>query len=194
MKKILILCLMIFTIVSCKNKNKISESIPEGELEVLVLCSGKEYFTNDKFFRSSGLGESLDQSSSKKKALSNARSEMAISINVLIKGVVDNYVNSREFNNREEVSERFESLMREIVNQKLIGTKIICERVVKIQSGNIQGMPLTYYKTYVAIELGSNELISLYNQRLSKDERTRIDYDYEQFKETFDKEMQKLSK
>jgi hypothetical protein len=35
-------------------------------------------------------------------------------------------------------------------------------------------------------------LVATYNERLSKDERLKIDYDYEKFKETFDKEMEKL--
>jgi hypothetical protein len=31
-----------------------------------------------------------------------------------------------------------------------------------------------------------------YNENLSKDERLKIDYDYEKFKDTFDKEMEKM--
>jgi molecular chaperone DnaK (HSP70) len=30
-----------------------------------------------------------------------------------------------------------------------------------------------------------------YNERLSKDEKLKIDYDYEKFKDTFNKEMEK---
>lgn len=48
------------------------------------------------------------------------------------------------------------------------------------------------YKTYIAIELSADELVASYNERLTKDERLKIDYDYEKFKETFDKEMEKL--
>jgi hypothetical protein len=49
------------------------------------------------------------------------------------------------------------------------------------------------YKTYIAIELSADELVSKYNERLSKDEKLKIDYDYEKFKETFNKEMDKMS-
>jgi hypothetical protein len=48
------------------------------------------------------------------------------------------------------------------------------------------------YKTYIAIELSADELVAKYNERLSQDERLKIDYDYEKFKETFEKEMDKL--
>lgn len=183
-KNFFILSLIAISIFSCKSKKEVQEVVPDGEVEVKVLCSGPEYFTDDKSFRANNLGESLDQATAKKKALSNARADLASSINTTIKGVIDNYVNSREMNNREEVSERFEGLTREVLDQKISGTKIICEKMMKVQStGN--------YKCYIAIELSAQDLLSAYNERLSKDERLRIDYDYEKFKETFEKEMQK---
>lgn len=167
-------------IAGCKGKEK----LPKGEQEVNVPCSGPDYFTNKTHFRANSIGESQDQVTSKRKALTNARAELAASISTMVKTVTDNYVNSREFNNREEIEERFESLNREIVNQKLSGTRTICEKLVKTPQGA--------YKTYIAIELSADDLVSEYNQRLTKDERLRIDYDYEKFKETFDKEMEKL--
>ena len=111
--------------------------------------------------------------------------DLASAINTQLKGVIDNYVNSREMNNKEEVAERFEGLTREVLDQKLSGTKTICEKVMKVNAtGN--------YKTYVAIELSAQDLLAAYNERLSSDERLRIDYDYEKFKETFEAEMNKL--
>ncbi|MBN8577667.1 MAG: LPP20 family lipoprotein [Cytophagales bacterium] len=164
----------------CKGKEK----IPAGEKEVVVPCSGSDYFTTNKFFRANSIGESQDQVTSKKKALTNARNELAQAINTTVKTVTDNYVNSREFNNKEEVEERFESLNREVVDQTLSGIRTLCEKLVRTEQGT--------YKTYVAIELSADELVSKYNERLTKDERLKIDYDYEKFKETFEKEMAKM--
>lgn len=174
---------------SCKSKKKQAEAEaakpPGGETEIKVMCSGPEFFTDDKVFRANNLGESQDQATSKKKAMANARADLASSIQTTIKGVIDNYVNSRELNNKEEVAERFEGLTREVLDQKLVGVKTICEKQVTVNAtGN--------YKTYVAIELSAQDLLAAYNERLSKDERLRIDYDYEKFKDTFDKEMEKL--
>lgn len=167
---------------NCKGKEK--TKAPKGETEVVVPCSGPDFFTTSKFFRANSIGESLDQVTSKKKALANARAELAASIQTTVKAVTDNYTNSREMNNKEEVEERFEQLNREIVDQQLSGLKTICEKLMKTEDGN--------YKTYIAIELSADELVAKYNERLSKDERLKIDYDYEKFKETFDKEMEKL--
>jgi hypothetical protein len=168
-------------ISGCSKKSK----LPKGETEINIPCSGSDYFTNSKFFRANSLGESMDLVAAKKKALSNARGELAASISTTVKGVTDNYLNSREMNNKEEVEERFEQLNREIVNQRLEGIKTICEKQVKTADGT--------YKTYIAIELSADDLVSSYNERLSKDDRLKIDYDYEKFKETFDKEMEKFS-
>ncbi len=174
-------------LTACKKKQAVVETPnPAGETEVFVHCSGPEYFTNDKVFRANALGESMDQSTAKKKAMSNARQDLASSINTQVKAVIDNYVNSREMNNREEVGERYESLAREVVDQKLTGTKTICEKLMRVDAtGN--------YKAYVAIELSAQDLLSAYNERLSSDERLRIDYDYEKFKETFNQEMERMN-
>jgi hypothetical protein len=133
------------------------------------------------------VGESLDQMTSKNKALSAARGLLAADINTQIKRVIDTYFNSREMNNREEVSERYEGLSREVVDQQLKGVKVICEKQATVNAtGN--------YKTYVAIELSAQDLLAAYNERLSSDERLRVDYDYEKFKETFEAEMNKMGK
>lgn len=167
-------------IAGCKSKEK----LPQGEQEIIVPCSGPDYFTNNKYFRSNSIGESQDQVTSKKKALTNARNELAQSIQTTVKTVTDNYVNSREMNNKEQVEERFESLNREVVDQTLSGVRTLCEKLVKTEQGT--------YKTYVALELSADELVAKYNERLSKDEMLKIDYDYEKFKDTFEKEMAKM--
>lgn len=174
-------------LTACKKKKEVVDTPPTGETEIKVMCSGPEFFTNDKVFRQNAVGESLDQMTSKNKALSAARGLLAADINTQIKRVIDSYVNSREMNNREEVAERYEGLTREVVDQKLSGVKTICEKQVTVNgTGN--------YKTYIAIELSAQELLAAYNERLSSDERLRVDYDYEKFKETFEAEMNKLGK
>lgn len=168
---------------SCKKKDL--QAPPAGEVLIEEYCASPEYFSNNKFFRANGLGESMDQATAKKKAFSNARADLASAVSTTIKGTIDNYVNSREFNNVEEVEERFEGLTREVIDQELNGTKTICQKVVKVtESGK--------YKYYVAIELSGQDMLTKMNERLGSDERLKIDYDYEKFKETFEKEMEKM--
>jgi hypothetical protein len=166
-------------VTGCKGKEK----TPKGETEVIIPCSGPDFFTTNKVFRANSSGESMDMNVAKQKARSNAEGELARSIQVTVKAVTDNYVNSREMNNKEEVEERFESLNRQVVDQTLQGIRIICEKNMKTQAGT--------YKIYLALELGADELLKKYNERLSTDDRLKIDYDYEKFKDTFEKEMEK---
>lgn len=181
--KVLALGAMGVFVIGCKGSKDVAA--PKGEVEIVVPCSGPDYFTSNKVFRSNSIGESMDQVTSKKKALTNARNELAASIQTTVNTVTDSYVNSREFNNQEELEEKFESLNREIVKQKLSGIRTICEKLVRTQEGR--------YKTYIAIELSADELVAEYNERLSSDERLKIDYDYEKFKDTFEKEMEKMN-
>lgn len=175
-----------FLIDGCKSKEKVAKVEDQGEKLIEVYCSGPDYQSNNEFFRANQVGESVDQATAKKKAQSNARAELASAIETTVKAVIDNYVNSRELNNVEEAEERFESLSREVVNQKLTGVNTICEKTTKTSDGK--------YKTYIAIELAGDELMSALNERLSKDAKLKIDYDYEQFKKTFEDEMNKMEK
>lgn len=183
-KGILMLTALVSLLIisGCKSKEKAVKD--SGETLIEVYCSGPEYFADGEYFRANQVGESVDQATAKKKALSNARADLASSVETTIKGVIDNYVNSRELNNVEEAEERFESLTREVINQKLTGVKTICEKTTKTDDGK--------YKTYIAIELSGDDLMNAMNERLSKDAKLKIDYDYEQFKKTFDEEMKKF--
>lgn len=165
---------------SSKIKQAAKEPAPAGEQEIRILCSGPEFFSDKNTFRANAVGESLDQETSRKKARNNAKSDLAGSINTTIKSVIDNYVSSREVNNVEEVSEKFEGLTREVINQELSGVKTICERIVKAGDK---------YKTYLAIEMSGEDLVESINERLSKEQQLKVDYDYQKFKDTFEKEM-----
>jgi len=184
--------LMIAALVSvavisgCKSKEKAASTKDQGETLIEVYCSGPEFQSNNEYFRANQVGESVDQATAKKKAMSNARADLASAIQTRVKAVIDNYVNSRELNNVEEAEERFESLSREVIDQELTGVKTLCEKTTKTSTGN--------YKTYIALELAGDELMNAMNARLSQDDKLKIDYDYEQFKKTFDAEMEKMAK
>jgi len=185
MKKLTYSSLVLFALagavmIGCKGKEK----LPKGETAVNIPCSGPDYFTNKNFFRANSMGESSDLVVSKKKGMDNARAELAAAIQSTVKTVTDNYVNSREFNNKEDLEERFEQLNRTIVDQTLSGIKMIWSTIVLLSCKS--------FRTYVAIELSASDIVQKYTENLSKDQRLKIDYDYEKFKETFDKEMEKM--
>ena len=173
-------------VVGCKSKKEVGVTPKEqGEILLEQYCSGKDFFSDKKTFRASAIGESLDQMTSKKKARSNAQSELAKTINSTMQIVGDNYVSSTEFNNKEEVTESFNEMARTIVNEELRGAVKICEKFTQTSSGK--------YKCYMAIELSAEKLVAKYHERLSKEENIKAQYNYEQFKKTFEEAMEQIA-
>ena len=121
--------ILFFGLESCKSSKGIQQ--PPGEVEVIIPCSGPEYFSTNKAFRYSAIGESMDMMTAKKKAMSEARAGLAAEINTTIKTVTDNYVKSGNYNNKEELMNNYEGMTREVVNQTISGTVVICENQPK---------------------------------------------------------------
>lgn len=170
---------------SCKSTKDVAKK-PSGEVLIEQYCSGSQYFSNNEYIRANDLGESMDLSTSKKKAYSNARAKLAADIGVLVKTVNENYVNSRELNNKEEVEEKFQALTYEVVKQQLNGIRTLCEKVTKTADNT--------FRTYVAIELAGDELASAIGSKLSKDAKLKIDFDLDQYKKKFDEQMKEYEK
>lgn len=172
--------------VGCKkNKKAVEAPKPTGETLINEYCTGDQYMSTKEAFRATATGESMDRETAKKKARSNAQSELAKTINSTMKIVGDNYVNSTEFNNKEEVTETFQEMARTVVDQELKGAIEICEKLTQRADGT--------YVSYVALELSGSDIADAYNSKLSNNEKIKADYNYEKFKETFEKEMAKFS-
>lgn len=178
---------LLLLIASCANKKNISnnnDSTPKGEVLITTYCNSEEYLSTKEHFRATGIGESMDQMAARKKARSNAQTELAKTMSSTMKVVGDNYVKSSELNNKEELTETFQEMSRTIVNQELKGSKKICEKFTKTAEGN--------YKCYLALELSGLEVLAKYNEELQNNKYLKADYNYEKFKETFNEEMNKL--
>src|SRR5688572_12409126 len=180
--------LLVMATLGCRSTQPAGESGPStdlaaGEVEIEVPCSGPEFFTDELVFRANSVAVSNDLAVSKRKAMSNARADLAAAIEVTVGTVTDNYVKSVGGSNSEALSQRFESLTREVVTQRLSGLRTLCERYFLTEAGR--------YKTYVAIELSAQQLAESYKQRIQADSALRADFNYEKFKAVFDAEMAK---
>lgn len=167
---------------SCKTSKAVTPK-DSGEVEVLTPCSSSEYPSNAKAFRYSAIGESMDQMTAKKKSMSEARAGLAAAINTVVKAVTDNYVKSGNYNNKEELMKNYEGVSREVVNQSLAGTIVVCEKMMQTKAGT--------FKSYVCVELGGSEILQSLNNKMTNNEMLKVDYNYEKFKKTFDDEMGK---
>lgn len=185
-----ILPFLLLCVLSCKSTQSVNDTaavpsngLPAGEVEISIPCSGPEFYTDEKVFRANSVGISNDLAVSKRRAMANARADLAAAIQVTVGTVTDSYVKSVGGSSSEVLSQRFESLTREVTNQRLSGLRTLCERYFLTEAGR--------YKTYVAIELSAQQLAESYLQRTQSDAELRVDFDYEKFKAVFDAEMAK---
>ena len=169
-------------IVGCKGSESLTPS-QQGEVEIIEHCTGTEFKTDKNHFRSTATGTSLSREAAKKMSRSNAEDKLARSVEATMEIVTDNYVNSTKFNNKEEVTETFNNLARTIVDQELRGAINICEKLTQKPDGS--------FVSYIAIELSGDQIAQAYNERLSNDERIMAEFNYENFKKTFEEEMNK---
>jgi hypothetical protein len=173
------------TLNSCKSKQPVANA-PEGMKEVVVPCSDTEFKTDAKFFRATGMGSSQDQSTCKRKALLDANTNLAGSINRTIKSVTDRYTSDRQIGSATEFGEKFEQLTRDVVNQQISNVTTACSKMFTKPDG--------LYYSYIAVEVAKDELLSNINDRISKDQKLQQDYDKMKFEKIFNEEMDKLAK
>ena len=87
-------------------------------------------------------------------------------------------------NDRQEYANKFEEEARAIVNQRLNDVVIKDERVFQEANGS--------YSYFIVIEMSKDALLNNISDRISRDERLRLDFDQYQFRKIFDEEMAKF--
>ena len=144
-------------------------------------CSVKKYPTTKDYFRASATGESPKMEYAKKISRANARTELGTAIRAKLQVVTENYSNQDEVNLTVETMGAFEELARITVDEVLLGSVICCEEVLQMSSGG--------YICYSAVELSGSDAFNKYAEKLSNDERTRLDANLEDMRELFESEM-----
>ncbi len=180
---VLLLLLVLAVLPACRAKKDIAKTT--GATKIEVPLSGKEFNSDEEYFRATASGKSPNLETAKKIAENNAKSRLAGLIQTTVKKVTDNYTNQRSIGDRQEYSNKFEEMTREVVNQKLVDVKIIKEEIYKEADNS--------YTYWVAIEASKEAILNGINSSISKNEKLRQDYDKMKFEETFNQEMDKLA-
>jgi hypothetical protein len=180
---VLLLLLVLAVLPACRAKKDIAKTT--GATKIEVPLSGKEFNSDEEYFRATASGKSPNLETAKKIAENNAKSRLAGLIQTTVKKVTDNYTNQRSIGDRQEYSNKFEEMTREVVNQKLFDVKIIKEEIYKEADNS--------YTYWVAIEASKEAILNGINSSISKNEKLRQDYDKMKFEETFNQEMDKLA-
>lgn len=181
MKKVFLCLAVAMALAACGTKK---QAAYKGDVAVTVPCSGKEYRSNKDQLRALGTGYSTSLQVARDKALVAARAELATQINVLMKRVTDNYASSYEMGIDEEVKGKYQDLARQVVNQELNGTIVICDETQRTQDGK--------FRCYLVVELAGTDVMNKVANKVRNDDKLRIDFEYERFKQEFEKEMGKM--
>jgi len=74
-------------------------------------------------------------------------------------------------------------MTRSVVNQQLNNVATVCNKTFQKEGK---------YSVYVAVEVAKDEMLNNISDRISKDDRLRLDYDKMKFENIFNEEMSKL--
>ncbi|MES2726415.1 MAG: hypothetical protein V4643_04890 [Bacteroidota bacterium] len=143
---------------------------PKGLTEVKSPFSGSSYEGNNRYFRATASGESIDMETAKSKAMLTAKQKLASFVQTQIKQVAENYSGERQAeNNIAEFNARFQQLTREVLNQVLVEINVIGDKTYKNEKGN--------FVNYVALEARKkdvyNKLKEIALQRQSLNEKDK---------------------
>lgn len=169
---------VVFT--SCKSKQS---AAGKGAKELTIPC-GEYGKSDDNYFRADASAESMNLQASREKALTNARQRLAGLISTKVKAVNDRYMQDVTVGKNSEYEEKYESLTREVINQQLVGVKVTCEKPMQTADGK--------YQTFIALELKKEDLLKGIGDKITNNQKLKVDYDKMKYEKIFNEEMKKL--
>ncbi|MBK9175905.1 MAG: hypothetical protein IPM46_06110 [Flavobacteriales bacterium] len=124
---------------SCKSKSV----SPQGA-KVSAPFSGNKYESNAAWFRGTGQGASVKQNIARGKADIDAKNQLAGQVGTNMRAVTDQYLGQTESANAADVADKFQSLVREVMNTELADLRKIGEETYF----NDQKQEYTVYVAY----------------------------------------------
>ncbi|HEY8936879.1 MAG TPA: hypothetical protein VIM65_16750 [Cyclobacteriaceae bacterium] len=126
---------------------------------------GDAYESNNRFFRSTGKGVSTKENIARGKADIEAKAQLAGQVNTTVKAVTDQYLNQREKEQgNADVSDKFESLVREVMNTSMADLRKIGEKkFLNDKTGE--------YSVFIAYEIKKNAMFRYLKKQAKTDQK-----------------------
>lgn len=124
---------------ACKSKSV----SPQGN-KVNMPFTGNKYESNASWFRGTGQGASVKQNIARGKADIDAKNQVASQVGTNMRAVTDQYLGQTENANAADVADKFQSLIREVMNTDLADLRKIGEETYL----NDQTQEYTVYVAY----------------------------------------------
>lgn len=185
MKNLLIvLSLSVLFIGGCNSNLKQSNSKYK---KINAPFDASKYFSDKKYYRSTGEGKSLDLNVAKRIAETNARQAIASQIEVKVRSVGEQFLQNRSISNKLETTSKYEDLTRTVIDETLTNVKIIDQ-----ESFQNKKKSKGEYVHYVAMEMPMSSVLDKMTQKISEDEQLKQDFDLKKFREIYEEELEML--
>lgn len=171
-----ILALAICALPACKSTS------PAGS-KVKMPFSGSKYESNNRFFRGTGSGVSVKQNIARSKADLDAKNQLAAQVKTNIRAVTDQYLGQTENAEAADVADKFQSLVREVMNTQLADLRKIGEELRYNETSK-------EYTQYVAYEIKKNAMFRFMKKQAKTDEKIN-DATRKKIDEILDEEIRK---
>jgi len=171
-------------LISCGGSKPVTKDDSMGK-DITLPCSDEEFHSDQQFFRGTGTGSSSSLDMAKSMSLTSAKANLAGNISTTIKKVTDRYRNERQVGDNSELEAKYEDMTREVVNQELNNISQVCTKTRQMKDGK--------YTVYIALEIKKDELLNKVTEKISKDDKLKLDYDKMKFENVFNEEMNKLA-
>ncbi|HYG02322.1 MAG TPA: hypothetical protein VD927_07740 [Chryseosolibacter sp.] len=150
-----LLCAMILLMAACS-------SGPFGK-KVREPFRGNAYESNNRFWRATGKGESSQDNIARAKADVEAKAELAGQVNTTMKQVADQYLGQTENERAADVADKFQSLVRQVMNTDIADLRKIGEQKYFDKKQN-------KYTVFIAYEIKKNAMLRFMKKQAKVDE------------------------
>lgn len=152
-----LLAVLIIGFSACKSTS------PAGD-KVMMPFTGNSYESNGRFFRGTGSGVSIKQNIARSKADLDAKNQLAAQVKTNIRAVTDQYLGQTENAENAEVADKFQSLIREVMNTNMADLRKIGEETRYNETTKD-------YTQYVAFEIKKNAMFRFMKKQAKTDDK-----------------------
>lgn len=144
---------------------------------------GNAYESNNRFFRATGKAESTQDNIARGKADIEAKAQLAGQVNTTMKQVADQYLGQTQNAEAADVADKFQSLVRQVMNTDIADLRKIGEQKYFDKSDN-------KYTVFIAYEIKKNAMFR-YMKKQAKTDKTVNERQRELIERIIDQELEK---
>ena len=168
--------LLIFGLLSSCASSSLGKKVREP-------FQGNAYESNNRFWRASGKGQSSNDNIARGKADLDAKAQLAGQVNTTMKQVADQYLGQTENANAADVADKFQSLVRQVMNTDIADLR-------KMGEEKYFNEEKKEYTVFIAYEIKKNAMLR-FMKKQAKTDKTIDERQREVIEKIIDEEIQK---